>query len=149
MNGKTTFFKITLIIGLGLLFLSFLLRNPIFTKLFSSEFVLSNKYNIICGSLFGFGGGMTGLSSSNLFMLSENPQKIYSPDKTERKKEFDLKEKKLKAKAFAGDISNWSILAFSYILLMMNMPLWTSISALIIFVLHFIYLGVYMKKNGK
>ena len=146
MNGKTTFFKFMLIIGLILLFLAFILRNPVFYNVFSAEFILSNEYNVLCGGLFGVGAGITCMSSSAIFTYSEDPRKIYSADKTERKREFDLKERKLKAKAAAGDVTNWAVLAFAYILLMLNMPLWTVAGALIIFGLNYLVWGIYVNK---
>ena len=146
MNGKTTFFKIMLIVGLILLFVSFILRNSIFYRVFPAEFILSTGYDVMCGVIFGIGAGITCMSSSAVFTYSEDPRKIYSPDKEVRKKEFDLKEKKMKAKAAAGDVTNWAVLALSYILLMANMPLWTVIAALIIFGLNFVVWGIYVKK---
>ena len=146
MNSKTAFSKIMLIIGLILLFVSFLLRNSIFYRVFPADFILSNGYNVLCGILFGLGSGITCISSSAVFTHSEDPRRMYSADKAERKREFDLKEKKLNARAAAGDVTNWAVLAFSYILLMLNMPIWTVIGALIIFGLNYAVWIIYVRK---
>ena len=146
-NNKSTFFKGTLLTGLALLFVSFILRNPAIYKIFPEDFVFSGAFNALCGGLFGLGGGLTSLSTSNLFMHSENPKKIYSSDKEERKKELDLKEKRIRAKAAASDVLGWAALIFAYVLLMLNMPLWTVLGALIIFGLNFAVWGIYMKRK--
>lgn len=146
MNSKTAFFKFMLIIGLILLFVSFLLRNSIFYNVFPAEFILSSWYNVLCGGLFGLGAGIFCISSSAVFTYSEDPRKMYSADKEERKREFDLKEKKTKAKAAAGEVTNWAVLAFSYVLLMLNMPLWTVAGALIIFGLNYVVWAIYVRR---
>ena len=146
MNGNTAFLRLMLVIGLVLLFLAFLLRNPIFYNVFPAEFIISSGYNVLCGVIFGVGAGIMCMSSSALFTNSEDPRKMYSADKEVRKREFDLKEKKMRAKAAAGDVTSWAVLAFSYVLLMLNMPLWTVFGALIIFGLNYLMWLVYVRR---
>ena len=147
MNNKTTFFKGMLIVGLALLFAAFFLRNPAVYHIFPADFAFSGVFNALCGGLFGLGGGLICLSVSKIFINSEDPKKIYSPDKEVRKKELDLREKRIRAKAAAGDGLGWAVLVFSYVLFMMNMPLWTVLSALSIFFLNFILWGVFMRRK--
>lgn len=111
MLKKKSFYVITLIIGIVLLF--------------SSSIFEGEQLKSISGILVGIGAGLFGMSIANLWMkrFEEKNPDIMKENEIEFKDERNTIIR-YKAKAKAGDIIQWFIMAIAYVLIAIDAPLW-------------------------
>lgn len=106
---------------------------------------------IFSGIFIGVGSGLVGLSLANLWMrhyMDKHPER-------ERQDHIDYNDERSilirqRAKAKAGDITHWLILALANLLILTSAPLWVSLTALAVFlsytVIGFYYMARYQKE---
>ncbi|TCT12956.1 hypothetical protein EDC18_11030 [Natranaerovirga pectinivora] len=136
MFKKKAWYMGTIIIGILLFGGSFLLKGE------------DQKH--IMGLLLGVGSGLVGMSIANLYMIyleQKNPA-LVKKNTIEYNDERNITIRH-KAKAKAGDITQWLIIGISYITILTNAPVWVTLTAVGIFLIYNI-LGVYFtSKYGK
>lgn len=129
MLKKTSFYVITLIIGLILIGISFIFNG--------------DDVKTIAGLCIGIGAGLFGMSVANIFMIryeKKNPEVM-------KHNEIEFKDERntiirYRAKAMAGDIVQWFIMGIAFVLILINAPLWTIIFSVAVFLLYNV-LGMY------
>jgi hypothetical protein len=106
---------------------------------------------ILSGILIGVGSGLVGLSLANLWMrhyMDKHPER-------ERQDHIDYYDERSilirqRAKAKAGDITQWLIMAFAFVTILISAPLWITLVVVAIFVFYtvigFYYMGRYQKE---
>lgn len=136
MLKKKPVYVMTLILGIILICASFLFRG--------------SELKTISGVLIGVGSGLLGISIANLYINhfeKKNPE-VMKQNKIEFKDERNTIIRN-KAKAVAGDITQWFIMGVAYITIIINAPLWVTFATVCVFLLYNI-LGVYfMNKYQK
>ncbi len=136
MLKKKSVYVITLILGIILICASFLFKG--------------DELKTVSGVLIGIGTGLFGMSLANLYMKhfeKKNPE-VMKQNEIEFKDERNTVIRN-KAKAMAGDITQWFIMAIAYVTIIINAPLWVTLATVCVFILYNI-LGVYfMKKYQK
>lgn len=136
MLKKKSFYVITLVIGIVLLFSS---------SLFKGEELKS-----ISGVLIGIGAGLFGMSIANLWMkgFEEKNPDIMKENEIEFKDERNTMIR-YRAKAKAGDIIQWFIMAIAYVLITIDAPLWVILITVGGFLLYNMIALYYMNKYQK
>lgn len=112
-----------------------------------SQFVELNSHS---GILLGTGAGVIGASIAKLYSIKlekKNPDMI-------KANEIELKDERnililQKAKAKSADITQWLIMLFAYLEILVNAPLWIIIITIGIFVLYNIIQVYYINKFNK
>ena len=136
MKKKFPFGILQLITGICLIILSFLLKAEIAKP--------------ICGVFIGVGGGLSGLGIIRLITYhieSSNPA-------IKRAKEIENNDERNtmirnRAKAKAGDITQWLIIAITYVTILISAPLWVSSFAVAVYVLYNLIVGFLINKYQK
>lgn len=136
MLKKTSYYVICLIVGLCLVAISFILKDSDFSK--------------IAGIFIGLGAGLIGMSIANLYMKRIEKK---NPDAT-KQNEIDFKDERntmirYKAKAKAGDIIQWFIMGITYVMILIDAPLWLILCTTAVFLLYAILAIYYMSKYQK
>lgn len=129
MLKKKSFYLFTMIIGICLIGVSLFLR--------------SEELKSISGVFIGIGAGLFGVSIVNLYMkkLEEN-----NPD-IKKQNQIDLKDERNitiqnRAKAKAGDITQWLIMGIAYITILIEAQLWVTLVVVGVFLMYN-FLGLY------
>lgn len=130
MLKKRSFYFVMLIIGVGCIGTSFFFNDA------------STKP--IAGSLIGIGAGFIGMSIANLIMKHmerKNPA-------LEKQSLIDFNDERNisirnRAKAEAGDITQWLIMGIAYITILISAPLWVTLSVVIVFLIYH-FIGLYL-----
>ncbi|KNZ41299.1 hypothetical protein [Acetobacterium bakii] len=98
----------------------------------------------VVGSLLGIGAGLIGMSLANLVMKQlelNNPA-------LEKQSQIDFHDERNtmirnRAKAKAGDITQWLIMAIAYITILISAPLWVTLAVVIVFLIYH-FIGIYL-----
>lgn len=136
MLKKKAFYIATLIIGVILFLLSFMLGN--------------NVTKSVNGLLIGGGSGLLGMSIACLYMKyleEKNPQEM-------KQNEIEFNDERSifirnKAKAKAGDIIHWCVILLAYLFILIDAPLWMIFITIGVFVLYDILSFYFMNKYQK
>ena len=130
MLKKTSFFIAVLILGAVLIALSFL-----FT---------SDAQKALSGVLIGVGAGLTGMSAASLVAKrweKKNPAAA-------QQNEIDQSDERSvmirhRARAAAGMITQWLIIAFAFVLILADAPLWQTLVVVCVYAAyHVLYLAL-------
>lgn len=136
MFEKKSFYIFTLITGIILVSLSFLFHG--------------NELKTISGVMIGVGAGLFGSGIAKLWMVrfeEKNPE-VMKDNEIEFKDERNTLIR-YRAKATAGDIIQWFIMAVAYILIIIDAPLWVILITVGGFLLYNILGLYYMSKYQK
>lgn len=98
----------------------------------------------VAGSLIGIGAGLMGISIANLIMKHmerKNPE-------LEKQSQIDYNDERNtmirnRAKAEAGDITQWLIMGVAYITILISAPLWVTLAVVIVFLIYH-FIGIYL-----
>jgi len=98
----------------------------------------------IAGSLFGIGASFVGLSIGNLIMKQmqrKNPA-------LEKQSQIDYHDERNamirnRAKAEAGNITQWLIMVIAYITILISAPLWVTLAVVTVFLIYH-FIGLYL-----
>jgi len=116
-----------------------------------SFFIRSEDLKAVSGICLGIGCGLFGMNVAQLVIKhyeKKNP-------KIRKQNEIDAADERnvlinSKAKAKAGDIVQWFIIGIAYILILIDVPLWTILIVVGVYVLYYIlqfyYIGKYQKE---
>lgn len=117
--------------------------------LIGASFIIPEKK--LSGLAIGIGAGLFGASLSGLFvnrLEKKNPEFA-------KQNEIELKDERntmirYRAKAMAGDITQWIIIAIAFITIIIEAPLWVTLSIVGLFLLHtalgFYFMSKYQKE---
>jgi dolichol kinase len=116
----------------------------------ASLFFHDNEVKAISGILIGVGAGFVGLSISNLLMKhieSKNPE-------LEKQIQIDYNDERNtmirdRAKAKAGDITQWLIMGIAYITILISAPLWVTLTVVLVFLAYNLICLYLMNKYQK
>jgi hypothetical protein len=116
----------------------------------ASLFFKGEDVKIISGILIGVGAGLLGASISSLLMKRlerKNPE-------LEKQKEIEYKDERNtmirnRAKAKAGDITQWFIMAIAYITIIISAPLWVTLTVVAVFLAYTVIAIYFMNKYQK
>lgn len=116
----------------------------------ASLFFKEEVVKTVSGVLFGVGAGLLGMSISGLYMKhleSKNPG-------LEKQNEIEYRDERNtmirnRAKAEAGDITQWLIIAISYITIIISAPLWVTLAVVAVFLAYNIIALYLMNKYQK
>ncbi len=134
---KRTFpFVIAMIAGLAMIALSTLYK--------------SESQKLISALLIGVGAGLFGMSTANLIMKryqKKNPSLV-------RQSEIEYKDERNtiirdKARAVAGNIIRWFFIAVAFVCMIIDAPLWTTLSAVGVFLLFDVLTLIFMSHYKK
>ena len=130
MRKSRSFYVAVLIIGICCMAASFFFRD---------ESVKS-----ISGVLIGVGAGLVGMSVSGLGMKHTE----HKHPEIKKQAEIDYKDERNimirnRAKARAGDITQWLIMVIAYITILVSAPLWVTLAVIAVFVVHNV-IGLYL-----
>ena len=136
MLKKKSFYIATLILGACLIGLSFL---------FNTEDVKA-----VAGICIGIGAGLTGMSIANLIMkhMERNKPEAAKWSEIEYKDERNTLIRN-KAKAKAGDITQWLIIAVSFLSILGNAPLWLTLSFIAVYLIYSVLGICFMSRYQK
>lgn len=103
----------------------------------ASFFFKGEEVKAISGVLIGIGAGLVGLSTSYLimkYMEHKNPE-------LERQTRIDQNDERNtlirnRAKAKAGDITQWFVMALCYITILISSPVWLSLTVAGVFLFY-------------
>lgn len=129
MRGRA-FYVTLLIIGIGCLTAGF--------------FVRSEEMKPVSGTLIGIGVGLAGLGISNLLMKhmeNKRPQ-LKKQAQIEYLDERNTAIRN-RAKAKAGDFTQWLVMGIAYITILTSAPLWVTLTVVAVF-LFYNFLNVYL-----
>jgi purine-cytosine permease-like protein len=138
MLKKRSYYVILLIVGIGLIGIALLLR------------MYPNIPKSVGGVCIGVGGGLFGMSISNLYMKRLEDKK---PD-IRKQKEIELSDERNtiirnKAKAKAGDITQWFIMGIAYVTILINASMWVTLVVIGVFSLKCTLEAYFMNKYQK
>lgn len=110
----------------------------------ASLFFNSAEQKPISGILIGIGSSFIGLSISNLIMKHmdhKNPQ-------LEKQVQIEYNDERNtlirnRAKAKAGDITQWLIMGIAYITILISAPLWVTLAVVVVFLIYNV-IGLYL-----
>lgn len=113
-------------------------------------FVKGNNLKSISGVLIGIGSGLFGMSISNLWLINFNKK---HPEEL-KQSEIEFKDERNtmirnKAKAKVSDIIQWLIMGIAYITIIINAPLWVTLTVVGVFLSKNILELYYMNKYQK
>ena len=136
MLKKKSVYIVTLIIGIALLSLSFLVQGE--------------ELKTISGIMIGIGAGLFGTSIAKLWMKRFEEQ---NPD-IMKDNEIEFKDERntlirYRAKAQAGDIVQWFIMGMAYLLIIIDAPLWVILITVGGFLLYNVLSLYFMSKYQK
>jgi hypothetical protein len=138
MTKRKYFYIITLLIGVLLIGTALCLR------------LYPNIPKSVGGVCIGVGAGLFGMSISNLYMkrLEEKEPEIM------KKKEIEYSDERNtairnRAKAKAGDITQWFIMGIAYVTILINTSMWVTLVVVGVFLLKNILEIYFMNKYQK
>lgn len=136
MIKKKSMNILLLIIGLILIACSFLFRDEAL-----------KVYQGIC---IGVGCGLFGMSGAQLYMLhlAVKQPELMRQSEIEEKDERSIIIRN-KAKAKAGDITQWFIIGIAYITILVDAPLWVTLLTVGVFVLYTVLGLVFINRYQK
>lgn len=116
--------------------------------LIAASFIIPEKK--FSGLTIGIGAGLFGVSLSGLFINryeNKNPELV-------KRNEIELKDERntmirYRAKAMSGDITQWLIMAIAFATIIIEAPLWVTLSIVGVFVLQTILGFYFMYKYQK
>ncbi len=130
MKKRASFYVFQLIVGICFII--------------ASLFFNHQETKPIAGTLIGLGSGFVGLSISRLLMKhieGKNPKAAI-----QAKIDYDDERNTMiryRAKAKAGDITQWLIMAIVYITILISAPTWVSLAVVAVF-LSYDFIGLYL-----
>jgi hypothetical protein len=136
MSKKTYPFVIILVLGAILAALSFV---------FSGE-----EQKVLSGILIGVGAGLFGMSTANIIMKryeKKNPS-VVRQSKIEYKDERNTIIRN-KARAMAGNIIHWFFVVLAFVMIIIDAPLWLTLSTVVMFLLYDVLTFVLMSRYQK
>lgn len=103
----------------------------------ASVFFRSEDTKPIGGCLIGIGAGLIGMSLSVL--IAKRIERNH-PER-QRQARIDYNDERntiirYRAKARAGDITQWLVMGIAYITILISAPLWLTLTIVIVFVIH-------------
>lgn len=106
--------------------------------------------NSLSGLLLGTGAGLLGgcIAKLYLFKFEKNNPKAAKENEIEFKDERNVLIRQ-KSKAKAADITQWLIMGIAYLTIIVNAPLWVTLSTVGVFLLYNIIEIYYMNKFNK
>jgi hypothetical protein len=133
MKRSSSFYAVLLIAGICALVASFFFRGE--------------ELKPVSGVLLGIGSGLIGLSIANLWMkrIEHNHPGYEKEVQIEYNDERNTIIRN-RAKAKAGDITQWLIMAVAYITIIISAPLWVTFAAVAVF-LFYNFFGLLMMKK--
>ncbi|MGZ7443049.1 hypothetical protein [Paenibacillus sp. TH7-28] len=110
----------------------------------------SEEVKAVSGMLIGVGAGLIGMSVAQLYMKryeSKNPEFV-------KQTEIEISDERNtmirhRAKAKAGDITQWLIMGIAYMTILISTPLWVTLAVVAVFLLHTAIGLYYMNKYQK
>ncbi len=130
MKKKAAYYVVMLIFGICCIVASFFFNNE--------------EVKPIAGILIGLGSGFIGLSISNLVMKHierKDPQlAIHAQIDYYDERNTIIRNR---AKAKAGDITQWLIMAIVYITIFISAPLWATLAVVVVFLIYN-FIGLYL-----
>lgn len=129
MFKKTSFYVVLLIIGIVLACCGI--------------YIPGEELKAVKGILLGLGAGIFGASIAKIYMIQyfkKNPEAM-------KQNEIDLTDERntiirYRAKAKAGDITQWLIILVAIVTILIDAPLWLTLSLVVVYLLYTI-LGIY------
>jgi len=136
MKMKRSFYYATLIAGI--------------CSIIASLFFRSEEVKLISGLLIGIGAGLSGMSVANLVVKHlerKNPE-------LEKQAEIEYKDERNtmirnRAKAKAGNITQWLIMGIAYITIIVSTPLWVTLTVIAVFLIYNMIVIYLMNKYQK
>jgi len=137
MIGKKSTYVAMLVLGIGCLAASFLFQGE--------------DVKALGGILIGLGAGFIGMGLSHLWMrriMGKHPER-------ERQNKIDYYDERnmlirQRAKAKAGDITQWLIMVLAYLTILISAPLWVTLTVVAVFVAYtvisFYFIARYQKE---
>lgn len=119
-------------------------------SIFGGIFLKGEAVKNISGICIGIGAGLFGMSISNLWLINFN--KKHPEELKQSQIEFSDERNTMirnKAKAKAADIIQWFIIGIAYITIMINTPLWVTLTIVGVFLLKYILELYFMNKYQK
>ena len=118
--------------------------------IFGGVFLKGEVVKSISGICIGIGAGLFGMSISNLWLINFNKN---HPDELKQSEiEFSDERNTMirnKAKAKSADIIQWFIIGIAYITIMINAPLWVTLTIVGVFLLKYVLELYFMNKYQK
>jgi len=117
---------------------------------FGGLFLKGEAVKSISGVCIGIGASLFGMGISNLWLINFNKK---HPDEL-KKSEIEFSDERNtmirnKAKAKVADIIQWFIMGIAYITIMINVPLWVTLTIVGVFLLKYILELYFMNKYQK
>lgn len=136
MNRKTSINIFTMVLGICLIGINFYFKGEGFRSL--------------AGVCLGTGAGLFGMSISNILMRR---YELRNPD-IAKQNAISLKDERNiiirnRAKAKAGDITQWLIMGIAYITILIDAPLWVTLAVVSVFVVYNVLGLFYMSQFEK
>lgn len=126
----------TVVIGICLIAASFLFR--------------SEDMKTISGVVIGVGAGLFGMGIANLLMrrIERNNPELEKIKKIEENDERNTMIRQ-RAKAKAGDITQWLIMVIAYITILISAPIWVTLAVVAVFLAYYILMLYFMGRYQK
>lgn len=138
MLKKKSYYIILLLAGIVLLAIALILR------------MYPNIPKSVGGVCIGVGAGLFGMSISNLYLKRLEKKE---PQLT-KQKEIDLSDERNitirnRAKAKAGDITQWLVMGIAYVTILIDAPMWVTLVVVGVFLLKYILEMYFINKYQK
>ncbi|WP_334073574.1 MULTISPECIES: hypothetical protein [Paenibacillus] len=116
----------------------------------ASFFFKGEEVKTISGVLIGVGAGLVGMSVAQLYMKRVE----FNHPELAKQTEIELKDERNtmirhRAKAKAGDITQWLIMGIAYLSIIISAPLWVTLAIVAVFLAHTVIGLYYMNKYQK
>lgn len=130
MNWKKWLPMMTLALGLGCVAASLLFR--------------AQEWKVLSGSLIGIGAGLVGMSVSKLVMgrMERKHPELAKQNEIELQDERNTMIRN-RAKARAGDITQWFIMGIAWLTIVISAPLWVTLIVVGVFLVYNV-IGLYL-----
>ena len=130
MNWKKWLPMMTLALGLGCVAVSLLFR--------------AQEWKVLSGSLIGIGAGLVGMSVSKLVMgrMEHKHPELAKQNEIELQDERNTMIRN-RAKARAGDITQWLIMGIAWLTIVISAPLWVTLVVVGVFLVYNV-IGLYL-----
>lgn len=116
----------------------------------ASFFFKSEEVKTVSGVLLGVGAGLFGMGVAQLYMKRFE----FKHPEHAKQTEIELKDERNtmirhRAKAKAGDITQWLIMGIAYLSIIISAPLWVTLAIVAVFLAHTVLGLYYMNKYQK
>jgi hypothetical protein len=113
-------------------------------------FIKGEQLKAVSGVCIGVGAGLFGLSIDKLVLarLERKYPEIARQNEIEMKDERNVMIRD-KAKARAADITHWLIIGIAFVLILIDAPLWATLTAVLVFSLYHIFSLAFMSAYRK